>query len=48
MAPLVIYAYFESILELLYRQAKQTTYAMHHKVCALAAIVCSNLNQYNQ
>ena len=48
MAPFVIYADFESILEPLARQAKQTTYSQKHKVCAAAAILCSTLGQYNQ
>ena len=48
MAPFVIYADFESILEPLGRQAKQTTYSQQHKVCAAAAILCSTLGQYNQ
>ena len=48
MAPLVIYSDFESILEPLGRDVKQTTYSQQHKVCAAAAIVCSNLGRYNQ
>ena len=48
MAPFVIYADFESILEPLGRQTKQTTYSKLHKVCAAAAILCSTLGQYNQ
>ena len=48
MAPFVIYADFESVLEPLGRQAKQTTYSQQHKVCAAAAIRCSTLGQYNQ
>ena len=48
MAPFVIYADFESILEPLGRQVKQTTYSQQHKVCAAAAILCSNLGNYNQ
>ena len=47
MAPFVIYANFESILEPLGRQAKQTTYTQQHKVCAAAAILCSTLCRYN-
>ena len=48
MAPFVNYADFESVLEPLGRQAKQTTYSQQHKVCAAAAILCSTLGQYNQ
>ena len=48
MAPFVIYADFESILEPLGRQVKQTTYSQQHKVCAAAAILCSTLARYNQ
>ena len=48
MAPFVIYADFESILEPLGLQAKQTTYSQHHKVCAATAILCSTLGRYNQ
>ena len=48
MAPFVIYADFESILEPLGRQTKQTTYSQQLKVCAAAAILCSTLGQYNQ
>ena len=48
MAPFLIYADFESILEPLDRQAKQTTYLQHHKVCVAVAILCSNLGKYNQ
>ena len=48
MAQFVIYADFESILEPLGRQVKQTTYSRQHKVCAAAAILCSNLGNYNQ
>ena len=40
MAPFVNYADFESILEPLGRQAKQTTYSQQHKVCAAASILC--------
>ena len=45
MALFVIYADFESILEPLGRQVKQTTYSQQHKVCAAAAILCSILGQ---
>ena len=48
IAPFVIYADFDSILEPLGRQANQTTYTQHHKVCAASAILCSTLGQYNQ
>ena len=48
MAPFVIYADFKTILEPLGRQVKQTTYSQQHKVCAAAAILCSNLGNYNQ
>ena len=48
MAPFVIYADFESILQPLGRQANQTTYTQQHKVCAAAAILCSTLGRYNQ
>ena len=48
MAPFVIYADFESILDQLGRQSTQTTYSQQHKVCAAAAIFCSTLGQYNQ
>ena len=48
MAPFVIYADFESILEPLNRQIKQTTSSQQHKVCAAAAILCSTLGNYNQ
>ena len=48
MAQFVIYADLESILEPLGRKVKQTTYFQQHKVCAAAAIFCSNLGNYNQ
>ena len=48
MAPFVIYADFESILEPLGCQVKQTTYSQQHKVCAAAAVRCSTLGNYNQ
>ena len=48
MAPLVIYADVESILEPINRQAKQTTYSQQHKECAAAAVLCSTLGNYNQ
>ena len=48
MALLVIYADFESILEPLGRQVKQTTYSQQHKVCAAAVILCSTIGRYNQ
>ena len=48
MAPFVIYAYFEFVLEPLARQVKQTTYSQQHKVCAAAAILCSTLGRFNQ
>ena len=47
-ARFVIYADFESILEPLGRQVKQTTYSQQHKVCAAVAILCSTLGNYNQ
>ena len=40
-APFVIYADFESILEPIDKQNKQTHYVQQHKVCAAAAILCS-------
>ena len=48
MAPFVIYADFEFILEPLGRQVKQTTYSQQHKAFASAAILCSTLGNYNQ
>ena len=48
MAPFVIYADFEFILEPIYRQAKQTTYSQQQKVCAATAVLCSTLGSYNQ
>ena len=48
MAPFVIYSDFESILEPINRQAKQTTYSQQHEVCAAAAVLCSTLGNYNQ
>ena len=48
MAPFLIYADFESILEPLGRQTKLTIYSQQHKVCAAAAILFSTLGQYNQ
>ena len=48
MAPFVIYADFESILEPINRKAKKTTYSQQHKVCASAAVLCSILGNYNQ
>ena len=48
MAPFVIYADSESIIEPLGHQANQTTYTQQHKVCAAAAILCSTLGRYNQ
>ena len=48
MAPFVIYADFESIIEPLGCQVKQTTFTQQHKVCAAAAIFCSTLGRYNQ
>ena len=48
MAPFVIYADFEFVLEPLARQVKQTTYSQQHKVCAAAAILCSTLGRFNQ
>ena len=47
MAPFVISADFESNLEPINRQAKQTTYSQQHKVCAAAAVLCSTLGNYN-
>ena len=47
-APFVIYADFESILEPFGTNMQRTTYAQHHKVCAAAAILCSNLLEFNQ
>ena len=37
-----------SLFEPLDCQTKQKTYSQHHKVCAAAAILCSNLGKYNQ
>ena len=48
IAPFVIYADFESILEPLGRKANLTTYTKKHKVCEAAAILCSTLGRYNQ
>ena len=48
MAPFVIFEDFESILEPLKRQVKQTTYSHQHKVCAEEAILCSTIRNYNQ
>ena len=48
VAPFVIYADCESIREPLGRQVKHTTYSQQHKVCAAAAILCSNIGKYNQ
>ena len=48
MAPFVIYADFELILEPHGRQVKQTTYSQQHKVCAATAILFSTLGLYNQ
>ena len=48
MALFVIYADFEYIFEPLGRQAKQTTYSQHHKVCAATTILCSIFGKYNQ
>ena len=47
MAPFVIYADFESILEQINRQAKHKTYSQQHKVCAAAAVLCATLGNYN-
>ena len=47
-APFVIYANFESILQPLDRQLKQTTYTQQHKVCAAAAILTSSFNNFDQ
>ena len=44
----VIYADFESILEPLGRQVKQTTYSQQHKVSVAAAILSSTLGRYNK
>ena len=46
-APFVIYAHFESILEPIDQQNKQTHYVHHHKVCAAAAILCSYVPNAN-
>ena len=48
IAPFVIYADFESILEPLGRHANQTTYTQQRKVCAASAILCWTLGRYNQ
>ena len=47
-APFVIYVDFESLLEPLGQHVQDTTFARHHKVCAAAAILCSNLPEFNQ
>ena len=47
-APFFIYADFESILELLGRQVKRTTYTQQHKVCAAAAILISRFYEFTQ
>ena len=48
LAPIVIYADFESILEPLGCQVKKTTYSQQHKVSAAAAFFCSTIGKYNQ
>ena len=47
-APFVIYADFESILEPLGRQVKETTYTQQHKVCAAAAILTLRFYEFDQ
>ena len=47
-APFVIYADFTSILDVFNRKVQQTTIVQHIKVCAAAAILCSNLPNFNQ
>ena len=47
-APFIIYADFESILQLLGRQVKQTTYTQQHKVCAAAAILTTKFYNFIQ
>ena len=47
-AQIVIYADFESILEQLGRQVKQTIYTHQHKVCAATAIFTSRFDEFDQ
>ena len=47
-APFSIYADFESILQSLNCQMKQTTYSQQHKVCAAAAIFTSSFYNFDQ
>jgi hypothetical protein len=47
MAPFVIYADFESILEPMDLTNKQTHYTQKHKLCAAAAIISSKFNDFN-
>ena len=46
-APFVIYADFESILEREDMQNKRTHYDQKHKLCAAAAILCSDVPEMN-
>ena len=46
--PFVMYADFESILEPLGTNMQRKTFAQHHKVCAAAVIISSNLSEFNQ
>ena len=47
-APFVIYAEFESILELFGRQVKRIIYTQHQNVCAIAAILTSSFYNFDQ
>ena len=47
-SPFVIYADFESIIELSNRQVKHTTYTQQHKVCAAAAILMLSFYNFDQ
>ena len=47
LAPFVIYADFESILEPMDKQNKRTHYGQLHKVCAAEAILCSYIPEMN-
>ena len=46
-APFVIYADFESILELSGFHVKHITYTQQHKVCAATAILTSSIYNFN-
>ena len=40
--------WLKSILEPLEQHVSSTTFALHHKVSAAAAILCSNMPDFNQ